>query len=86
MKVRYKDKPYITGWASHFNTHSAAEVLVTFPDGDATSESIHKLQCYCAVGWKNMAQAFKDRDILPDNYNTFFGIPDAEEKKQGFLA
>lgn len=86
MKVRYKDRQRVEGSATSFNTHAAAEVLVQFDEGDGTSESITELQVFLPViGWKDMLQAFKDQDIVPDNYNAWFGIPTAEEKERGYI-
>jgi hypothetical protein len=33
-----------------------------------------------------MRQAFVDRDIIPDNYNTFFGVPrNDEDRERGYF-
>jgi hypothetical protein len=85
MRVRYKDKRHIEGQATSFNTHAAAEVLLQFDDGDGTSEFIRELDVLLPTGWKDMMQAFKDQDIVPDNYNAWFGIPNAEEKARGYI-
>jgi hypothetical protein len=85
MKVRYKEKPHITGSASDFNTHSASEVLVHFHGGDAASVFIRDLQVELVTGWKDLKQAFADQDLVPDNYNTWFGVPNAEQKARGYI-
>lgn len=76
MKVRYK----LTGTeadASRFNVHALAEVLT----GD-DSAFISDLDIWINGQWKDMREAFKDRDIIPDNYNTFFGEPKSEEDRE----
>lgn len=86
MKVRYHDRPDTWGLSGNFNTHSASEVLVYFPDGDATSESSAQLDVQLPGGaWKPMNQAFEDRDIVPNNLNTWFAVPDAEQKARGYI-
>lgn len=76
MKVRYK----LTGTeadASYFNVHAMAEVLT----GD-DSAYISDLDVLINGEWKDMREAFKDRDIIPDNYNTFFSQPKTEEDRE----
>jgi hypothetical protein len=75
MRIRYK----LTGTeaeASHFNVHALGEVLT----GD-DSAYISDLDILIDGEWKDMRQAFADRDIIPDNYNTFFGVPRNEEDR-----
>lgn len=31
--------------------------------------------------WKSLSQAFKDRDVITDNYNTTFSEPKTEEDR-----
>lgn len=76
MKVRYKNTRTEAD-ASHFNVHALAEVLT----GD-DSAFISDLDVWVNGEWKDMREAFKDRDIIPDNYNTFFGVPRNEEDRQ----
>jgi hypothetical protein len=80
MRVRYK----LTGTeadASCFNVHAIAEVLT----GD-DSAYISDLDVYVDGAWKDMRQAFADGDIIPDNYNTFFGVPrNDEDRARGYF-
>lgn len=81
MRVRYKKSGYET-WSSYFNVHGLGEVLL--PD---TSEFISELDIWLAhkSEWKDMNQAFKDGDLITDNYNTTFFEPQTEEdKKRGY--
>jgi hypothetical protein len=69
MKVRYK-KTGTEAEASRLNVHAMAEVLT----GD-DSASVNELDVFVNGQWKDMRQAFKDRDIIPDNYHEWFGQP-----------
>jgi hypothetical protein len=79
VKVRYKD----TGgeaWASGFNMCAMAEVLT----GD-DSASITSLDVFVNGAWKDMGQAFRDKDIITDNFNScFFAPPTPEDKERGY--
>jgi hypothetical protein len=58
-----------------------AEVLT----GDH-SAYISDLDVFVNDEWKDMRQAFADRDIIPDNYNTFFGVPrNDEDRERGYF-
>jgi hypothetical protein len=79
MKLRYK-KTGAETFSLRFNTHGLGEVLT----GD-DSALISELDVWIAGGWKDMSQAFKDRDLIPDNYNEWFGEPkNIEEQKRGY--
>lgn len=81
MRIRYK----LTGTeteSSRFNVHAMSEVLT----GD-DSAYISDLDVWINGGWKDMRQAFADRDIIPDNYNQWFGEPKtAEDRERGYFA
>jgi len=73
MDVRYIDKPEITGFTNNFNMHSLSEVIVYFPEGDADSEFISKLEVKLEDGtWMSMLEAFGRRILVPNNYNERF--------------
>ena len=76
MRIRYK-KTGTEADSSRFNVHAIAEVLT----GD-DSAYISDLDIWIDGEWKDMGQAFKDRDIIPDNYNTFFGPPRTDEDRE----
>lgn len=79
MKVRYKQTGTEAG-ASQFNVSSLDEVIT----GD-DSVSIRDLDVWINGAWKDMGQAFKDRDIIPDNYNERFGEPqNAADRERGY--
>jgi hypothetical protein len=77
MKVRNKEHTW-TGFSSNFNTHGLGEVIVGF-DGDGGMDSMYisDLEVYLDSKntWKDMKQAFKDDDLIIDNYNTCFREP-----------
>lgn len=87
MKVRTKE----TGEIAHsgnFNTHGLSEIIVYFFDGDCTSDFIHNYEVYLERKneWKPLDQAFKDKDVIPDNYNTMFReAKNKEEKERGWF-
>jgi len=81
MRCRYKKTGYEFN-ASSFNTSALAEVLT----GD-DSAFIRDLDVFLeATGeWKDMGLAFRDRDLITDNYNTYFFEPKTdEERKRGY--
>ncbi len=81
MKLRYKHSGTECG-GSYFNMLALAEVDV----GD-DSASISGLDVFIerTQKWKDMCQAFKDRDIICDNYNTcFFEPKNDEDRKRGY--
>ena len=57
------------------------------PTGDDTVY-IQDLDVYLpALGaWKDMAQAFRDKDLITDDYNTYFlEPPTPEDRERGYL-
>jgi hypothetical protein len=79
MKLRYKETKTETE-SSQFNIHALAEVLT----GD-DSVFIKDLDVWVNGEWKDMRQAFRDRDIIPNNENTRFGIPKNDmERERGY--
>lgn len=81
-KLRYKKHPDEPFEASYFNIHALNEVLT----GD-DSAFVRDLDVFVeALGqWKDLGEAFKDRDFINDNYNTYFFEPKNEEdRKRGF--
>ena len=85
MKVRVKTTKD-EGFASNFNTSTVGEVVMHFTEGDADSMFIRELDVWIEPnGWKDMSTAFKDRDIITDNYNVrFFEPPTEEDRKRGY--
>ncbi len=108
MKVRFKNKPNITGTANKFNKGSPlGEIIMYFDDfenlGGADSVFISDLEVFISknlqfllnkgiipewksVGyWVSMSEAFKNNDLITDNYNTkFFEPENDEERKRGY--
>ena len=85
MKVRTKIAKD-EGQASRFNTSTTDEVIMYFTEGDADSMFIRELDVWIEPnGWKDMAAAFADHDIITDNHNTcFFEPKDEEDRKRGY--
>lgn len=85
MKARLKDRPEITGYTDTFNTHALSEVVMYFDDGDADSVFMKDVQIQVGEEWKDLKQAFADKDIITDNLNTRFGPPrDDAARERGF--
>jgi len=84
MKVRLKDKPHIKGSTNKFNVHGLGEVLVGFTNEDIDSCFIKDLEAYIEKlnTWKDMNQAFCDKDIITDNFNTWIFEPQTEEDRE----
>lgn len=69
------------GSSSEFNTHSYSEVIAYFSDWmDTTFMSDLNVQLPDG-SWKDMKEAFRDKDIVPDNFNCYFGVPINEKCK-----
>jgi hypothetical protein len=91
MRVRYTDRPGITGFTEKFNTHGLGEVELFFDGGDATSEEIKLLDVllehplpssvYKQGAWVPLSDAFKSNDVITDNYNVRFFEPASEADK-----
>lgn len=75
MRIRYK-RSLEERETNRFNTQAMSEVLT----GD-DSAFISDLDVFVNDGWKDMRQAFKYRDIIPDNYNQTFDVPRNEFAK-----
>ena len=80
MKLRYKKTGTETA-GSQFNTHAVGEVLT-----GCDSALISELDVWIDGAWKDMSQAFRDRDLIPDNYNVWFGQPRTpEDRDRGYF-
>jgi hypothetical protein len=82
MKLRHKEKGYLA-FSSWFNIHSMGELIVDFEGSGCSSDFISEYEVFLEARqeWKDMSQAFEDRDIIVDNYNTYFFEPKSEEDK-----
>jgi hypothetical protein len=83
MLTRYKSHPEDTFHASRLNVHALAEVLT----GD-DSAFFRDLEVFVVAKqeWKCLSQAFKDRDVITDNYNTWFAEAKTEaDKARGYF-
>ncbi len=77
--MRYKNRPDDTFECSTLNTHAMAEVLTG--DDSAYFSSVEVFVAKKDV-WKCLSQAFRDRDVITDNYNTSFGEQRTDEERQ----
>jgi hypothetical protein len=79
MRCRYK-KSGSEFSSSSFNPCGIGEILT----GD-DSAFIHECDVWIFGGWFDMREAFKNHDIVPDNYNLHFAEPINEEcRKRGY--
>jgi len=85
MRVRSK-KTGALGEASDFNIHGLGEIVVYFDVGDCSSEFIRDYVVQLTSGeWKDMRQAFRDRDLIPNDLNTSFRESRSDaERAQGW--
>jgi len=86
MKVRNKNTGAL-GYSSKFNMHAMAEIIVCFDEGDCDSDFISNYDVFLKVKniWKSMNEAFRDKDVITDNYNSEFMEPRNEaERKRGW--
>jgi hypothetical protein len=87
MKVRYASRPGITGDSSSFNMHGLGEVIIHFPEGDATSEEIRELDVWLEARqrWVPLGEALKRNDVITDNRVSHFREPrDQAERDRGW--
>jgi hypothetical protein len=78
MKVRYKKSGQIT-YSGSFNMNALGEVLT----GD-DSPFISELDVFIEKSgeWLDMSKAFRNRDLIVNNYNSHFFEPQTEKDKQ----
>ena len=83
MRVRQKANKAVTGHSSTFNTHALSEIVVGFDEGDMDSCFIKDYEVLIkGKGWVDMCQAFSDKDIIPNNLDTDFGVPSNDEERE----
>ena len=80
MKLRYKKTLTETGGSS-FNMHALAEVL-TGDDSASIAELDVWLEKTTPPQWKDMGQAFRDKDLITDDLNSRFFEPENEEDRE----
>jgi len=81
LKMRYKKTGRIT-FCSKFNVGGLFEVIT-----EDDSAFIKDLDVYLTKKqeWKDLGQAFKNKDLIPDNLNVWFYEPENEvERKQRY--
>ena len=79
MKVRLIKNNKIEFDAKGFNVHAMCEIDV-YEDSIPCSEL--EIFIDSKQEWKNLHQAFKDGDIVRDNYNQYFREPKTEEERK----
>lgn len=87
MKARQKSKPELEFTTTKFNVHGLGEVIGCSLEFGCDLFFIADLDVYIEAlkEWKDMRQAFKDKDLITDNYNTWFFEPKDEiERERGY--
>ena len=86
MKVRLKKEMNIIGTANEFIKILPGKVLMHYEKfGGAESAYISDLEVYIEDEWKDLSDAFKNKDIITDYYNEWFFEPkDEEERRRGY--
>ncbi len=86
MRVRFTDNPTIEGFSGRFNIASIDEVIVGFDVGGADSCYIRDLDIQIGDEWMTLQEAFKNHDVIIDNYNTHFFEPrNQEDRERGYV-
>lgn len=84
MRVRNKDHGHL-GYSSRFNTYGIGEIIVTFEDGDASSEEIRDYDVLLGDEWVDLSGALKSRLLITDNYfTTFFPPSNDKDRDRGY--
>lgn len=86
MRIRMIDKPEITGWSDSFNIHGLGEIIVTYDDGDMSSEYQKDYEVCRENGtWVPFNEALKSHEIVSDDrfHHFRFALSD-EEKEKGY--
>lgn len=74
-RVRLKKDHTVLGTASRFNTLSVSEMIVTYNEGDASSEFVSDYDVQLQDdSWKDMREAFRDKDLVSDEQDRYFGL------------
>ena len=78
MKIRYKAARHDIRDCSKLNMSALNEVLT----GD-DSAYFHDLECFLESKqeWKCLREAFRDKDVITDNYNEWFAEAKTQEDK-----
>lgn len=85
MKLRLKKTQEVCS-SSSFNTHAVFEIIVYGEDWCDTDYPSNYDAWIEALGeWKDLKDAFRDKDVISDNYDTrFFEPPTPEDRERGF--
>ena len=83
MRLRHKTK----GWevqSDRFNLHGFGEIIVCGEDW-MDSDFQRDYDVFVNGAWKDLNQAFRDRDVITNNYSTrFFEPPTPEDRERGY--
>lgn len=87
MNLRWKNPRtgvYVEGRGSQLNVHALFEVIVYFDD-DCDTIPGSELEVHLDGAWMPLGQAFREKKLITDNYNTEFFEPANEiERERGY--
>ena len=82
MRLRYKDSKIET-FGNAFNLHSLDEILT---HDDSVPASNLDVFIPLKNEWKDLRQAFRDKDVLPNDANTWFAAAvKRTDKSRGYF-
>jgi hypothetical protein len=90
VRTRNRDGSWAEGSSSAYNMHSINEIVVHYddgPDGEpggADSVFVRDIEVWIerTRRWTPLGQAFRDRDVLPNNENTRFSEARTDEDRE----
>jgi hypothetical protein len=72
----------IQGWSSSLNTAGVGEVIITYEDGEMSSEYISEYDVLLSSGeWKCLRESFRSHDLVTDNTDVHFREPASSEER-----
>ena len=87
IRVRHKKKDF-GGVTGKFNVSAISEIIVNFDDGSMDTDFIKNYDVFIKAlqEWKDLGEAFKDKDLIPDNANRYFLEPTTpEDRERGYI-
>jgi len=86
MECRLHDNHYAVGACAKFNINALSEVFAVI-DGEYLDMFINELDVFVTAKkeWIHLPDAFKNKDVITDNFNTnFFEPKNEEDKNRGY--
>lgn len=85
MRVKEK-KTGVLGWSSKFNPLGLGEIIVTFDEGDATSDYISNYDVMLSdERWVDLHEALKLKLVMTDDSALNFAEATDLDRKRGYI-